>query len=253
MKLRGSRPAQGHHLGTPFGPDPSDTSVMAASPTPVNASINVDDSNGGSWPFSDDGSVDYNETFDCDADEGTHNNTATIRETLQSDDASVEVECYSPSVTKDAKTALDRTYGWSIDKSADKSSLTLAPGQTSSVNYTGGRHEQRLDRRQLGRQRQDHSLQPGPDRRNDHRGQGPDLRRRRPGDGGLRGDVPLHDPGRRDARMHVPRAPCPTRPAAPTRRPRRCRTMHTTRAESRPRTAPPTSRASPRSSSPTRP
>ncbi|HMA40773.1 MAG TPA: hypothetical protein VKP10_11885 [Gemmatimonadales bacterium] len=123
------------HLGTPFGPNPSATAVLPAV-TLINNNINVDDTNGGSWAFSASGSATYNKTFTCDADEGAHNNTATIRETGQSDGASVTVNCYALSVTKDASTTYDRTYTWKIDKSADQSSLTLALNQSFVVNYS---------------------------------------------------------------------------------------------------------------------
>ena len=121
-------------LGTPKGPSPSATTVFP-SPTLINTSINVDDTNGGSWPFSDDGFVTYEKTFSCGED-NTYNNTATIRETGQSDSASVTVNCYELEVNKDASTSFDRTYKWSIDKSADQSSLTLSPGQQYLVNYS---------------------------------------------------------------------------------------------------------------------
>jgi hypothetical protein len=103
--------------------------------TVVNGTINVDDTNGSSWSFSDSGSVSYTKTFACDADEGTHNNTATIRETGQSDNASVTVNCYELLVTKTANTSLNRTWNWTIDKSADATNLTLSDGQLFTVNY----------------------------------------------------------------------------------------------------------------------
>lgn len=123
------------HLGTQFGPNPSATAVLPAV-TLINDNINVDDTNGGSWPFSASGSQTYNKTFTCDADKGAHNNTATIRETGQSDNASVTVNCYALGVTKDATTTFTRTYAWAIDKSADQSSLTLAVNQSFLVNYS---------------------------------------------------------------------------------------------------------------------
>ena len=123
-------------LGTPFGPNPSATAVLPVDPVVINGSINVDDTNGGSWLFSDSGSVSYTQTFACNGDSGTHNNTATIRETGQNDSASVTVNCYSLSVTKDASTSFTRTYNWSIDKTADQSSLTLALDQQFTVNYS---------------------------------------------------------------------------------------------------------------------
>jgi hypothetical protein len=82
--------------GTPLGPSVAVDFTIPASPTLINDSVNVDDTNGGSWLFNASGSVSYQRTFTCDEDRGTHNNTATIRETGQSDDASVEVRCIPP-------------------------------------------------------------------------------------------------------------------------------------------------------------
>jgi len=124
------------HLGEPFGPSPSETAVFPPSATLVNDSINVDDTNGSSWAFNASGSVNYTKTFTCDGDAGTHGNTATIFETGQSDGASVTVNCYALEVTKDASTSFDRTYNWTIDKSANQSALTLATGEQFLVNYS---------------------------------------------------------------------------------------------------------------------
>lgn len=124
------------HEGTPFGPNTAASTTLPASPTLINDSINVDDTNGQSFSFSASGSQTYNQTFTCDNDKGTHNNTATIRETGQSDSASVTVNCYALAVSKTANTSLTRTYAWRITKSADQSSLTLAIGQSFVVNYT---------------------------------------------------------------------------------------------------------------------
>ena len=65
-------------------------------PTVVNGSVNVDDTNGLTWLFTDSGTRTYTRTFTCDQDKGTHDNTATIRETGQSDDARVTVTCKPP-------------------------------------------------------------------------------------------------------------------------------------------------------------
>jgi hypothetical protein len=65
-------------------------------PTVVDGSVNVDDTNGLSWLFNDSGTQTYTRTFTCDDDEGMHDNTATIRETGQSDDARVTVTCKPP-------------------------------------------------------------------------------------------------------------------------------------------------------------
>jgi hypothetical protein len=122
------------HLGVPFGPNPSATTVWPASKTLINNSINVDDTNGHSWWTDSSVSWMYEKTFSC-ADEGTNDNTATILETGQSDTASVTVNCYALEVAKTAETSFDRTYNWTIDKSADQSALTLAKTESYLVNY----------------------------------------------------------------------------------------------------------------------
>jgi hypothetical protein len=99
--------------------------------------INVDDTLlDSNLQFSDTGTSSYNKTFTCDANEGKTNNTATIVETGQSDSAEVMVTCYDLNVTKNANTAFTRTFNWTIDKSADQTSLLLSTGQTFLVNYT---------------------------------------------------------------------------------------------------------------------
>ncbi len=87
------------HSGEQFGPQASASVILPASPTLINNTINVDDSNGGSFTFSASGSEAYTKTFTCDEDDGAHNNTATIRETGQSDDASVAVTCSGCTLT----------------------------------------------------------------------------------------------------------------------------------------------------------
>jgi len=81
------------YLGQPFGPSPSCTTILPTTPTLINDTIHVDDTNGDSWTFSDSGSVSYEKTFTCDGDKGTHDNTATIRETGQQATASVTINC----------------------------------------------------------------------------------------------------------------------------------------------------------------
>jgi hypothetical protein len=122
-------------VGTTDFSGTAEVNFASATITEVNNAINVDDTNGGSWAFSDSGSITYTKTFTADIDAGTHDNTATIRETKQSDGASVTVNCYALTVSKDASTSLTRTYLWSIDKSADQSTITLHTGKTFGVNY----------------------------------------------------------------------------------------------------------------------
>ncbi|MBK8033776.1 MAG: hypothetical protein IPK17_30615 [Chloroflexi bacterium] len=110
--------------------------TFGAPTTEVNATVSVTDSMQG-YLGSASGytAFDYSRTFTCDADEGKHDNTATINETGQSDSASVTVNCYELTVTKDASTSLTRTWDWTIAKSGDQTDLTLATGQSFLVNY----------------------------------------------------------------------------------------------------------------------
>ena len=104
----------------------------------VNDSITVNDSYAGAgspWTFSDDGSETYSRTFAC-GESRTVNNTATIQELDKSDSASVKINCYELTVSKDASTSFTKTYKWTIDKSADKSKVTLEVGKDSPVNYS---------------------------------------------------------------------------------------------------------------------
>ena len=122
------------HLNTAFGPGPSneDPATMPTA-TPTNDSIHVDDSNGMSWSFSDDGSETYTTTFDT---AGTFKNTVTIRETGQTSLAFVTVNVHELSVAKTATTSWNRAWSWTIDKSVSPTAMTLAAGQTGSATWT---------------------------------------------------------------------------------------------------------------------
>lgn len=125
------------HLGEPFGPSPdADFSIPLNPDILINDTINVDDNNYGMrWLFHASGSTSYDVTFTCGAHNGTHLNTATIRETGQSSSASVTVNCYTLSVDKSANTAFTRTYTWSIEKTGAPNPLNLFTGDSGSVNY----------------------------------------------------------------------------------------------------------------------
>ena len=81
----------------------------------------------------------YKRTFTCNTDKGTHENTATLYgdkdSVLNSDKASVTVNCYALAVSKDAKTSFEKKWTWRVNKTADKSDITLSIGQTLDVNY----------------------------------------------------------------------------------------------------------------------
>ncbi len=132
-------------VGTPDGTtDYSGTAAVdfsGATVTESNATVDIDDTVQGLLgdDVSDSGSTMYTRKFTCDGDEGTHDNTATIigdgGAELDSDDASVVVKCYTPTVAKTANTSFTRKWDWTIDKSADASDITIAEGQTYVVNY----------------------------------------------------------------------------------------------------------------------
>lgn len=117
---------------------------LPASPTVVNGSVNVNDTNGMSWLFNDSGSQTYTRTFTCDVDEGEHDNTATIVETGQSDDATVTVRCTPP------PSVCTYTKGWYRNNGADtviavdgrtkaeaQAIFAATPGQPGGVTFGG--------------------------------------------------------------------------------------------------------------------
>lgn len=96
------------------------------------------------------GSASWDETFECGADEGTETNLAIVTEDDSGedddDDASVTINCYQLTVTKDAATTYSRDYDWSIEKTrfiaegeddgdGDPLTLTLDEGQTYTASY----------------------------------------------------------------------------------------------------------------------
>jgi uncharacterized repeat protein (TIGR01451 family) len=112
----------------------------------TNNSDSVDDTinDGDFGPFSTSTSHQYTETYDCSGVEydedgvgtKTIDNTATLVNDGDSDDASVTITCYRLSVDKTADTSFGRNFDWMIDKSADQTDLLLAEGQSFNVNYT---------------------------------------------------------------------------------------------------------------------
>ncbi|MFH1409153.1 MAG: hypothetical protein ABIH34_04560 [Nanoarchaeota archaeon] len=105
-------------------------------------SITVEDTNGDSWVFDDSGTVNYPRAFNCDwlnyEDEYatyTHRNTVTIVETGQSDYVDVMVECYQLDFLMMPRMSYDRTYLWTIDKSADSEHIILDVGESRDVEY----------------------------------------------------------------------------------------------------------------------
>ena len=119
--------------------------------TLVNDEVNISDSNGSDFgPFSGSDTVTYEREFVCAAtgeeggDEGVHDNTATIVETEQSDDASVTVNCTPPppigtpvvQVVKDVTATYTETFEWDITKSVDVAEWNLFYGESGTSEYT---------------------------------------------------------------------------------------------------------------------
>jgi hypothetical protein len=121
--------------GTPFGPDPSNTTILPSSPTFINDVINVDDTNGYSWTFSNSGSVTYNKTFTCKF-EGTYEyvNTATIRETGQSASATVNVVCSTP---PSATISGVKYYDTNLNGERDPGEVGIAGWKIELYRYDG--------------------------------------------------------------------------------------------------------------------
>lgn len=102
----------------------------------VNDKIDVTDTNGGSWQFSDSGSVTYSKTYNDPAGTCTdHTNVAKITQTGDSSSKTVEV-CVGAdlTVTKDATPSFTRTYNWSITKGVTPT-LVEQFGGTATFNY----------------------------------------------------------------------------------------------------------------------
>jgi hypothetical protein len=87
------------------------------------------------------GSTSWSETFACDSDEGQHTNTVTLTEddssTQHQDSASVQVNCYTPAISKTATGEYRELHEWEVDKSVDPFSLTgFIGGQAGSAEWT---------------------------------------------------------------------------------------------------------------------
>lgn len=109
----------------------------------VNDEVSVEDSRNNDLNTSGiagDVSLSLAETFTCDVDEATHTNTALLigdDGVIGSASATVEVNCYTPSITK---TATDfeytRAFDWDITKTVDVASHELTVGESAASNYS---------------------------------------------------------------------------------------------------------------------
>ena len=140
-----TRPAPGHNVATvgtdgavgggtataPYAFDEDSSDVTYIGP----ASVEVTDTNGDAWTFTDTGSVSYAVAFSCNANEGFNGNTATIQPDGPSDSANVDVFCHELEVSKDADTSYVRTYEWTIDKSVSRNHLDLFDDDSAPVTW----------------------------------------------------------------------------------------------------------------------
>lgn len=153
----GSAPAAGSHTNVATANiDISDTAThdysgsapfdfADATPTVTDATATLTDSNGHTFASSITGAmsgtaITYDQTFTCSTDQGTHSNTATLVEsdsgTNRTSTATATVNCYALTVTKDALPTLDRSYDWTILKTADPTTLNLFNGDSGSTTWT---------------------------------------------------------------------------------------------------------------------
>lgn len=122
--------------GTAPGPLSADFDAPTSYTGQMNSSVNVEDSSGQSWTFSDTGTQQYEGTFACDDDAGDNDNTATIVETGDEASATVTVTCYALDVAKTAESEYTRTWVWTLDKTSEVSSVTVPAGFPFAVDYT---------------------------------------------------------------------------------------------------------------------
>ncbi len=125
-------------IGSPNTSGSGTAGYVFGSPTSVvNDVIDVVDSNGGSWQFSDSGSVSYPMTYTDPAGVCTqHVNTATITQLGKSASATV-TDCQGADllVEKTAVPSFTREYYWGITKEVDKTYVKQVGG-SATFNYT---------------------------------------------------------------------------------------------------------------------
>ncbi|TNM36336.1 sortase [Nocardioides albidus] len=124
--------------------------VTFAKVSDVNKTITVTDPNAPNPPYTDGvlGTADWSDgakkfEYDWTAPDGTlgvctpYDNTATIKETAQTDTVEVQVCREAPlKVTKDAAGTFDRLYKWKIAKAADETTVEIRDGQSYDFHYT---------------------------------------------------------------------------------------------------------------------
>lgn len=123
--------------GTPSGPEVIlDFTIPTDYTHEANREVNVEDTNGGTWVFSDTGTQTYEFLYTCDDNSGDNVNTAKIVETGQEAQATVGVTCYALDVAKTADTEFTRTWEWSLDKWSATTEMIVPAGFPFDVDYS---------------------------------------------------------------------------------------------------------------------
>ncbi|MBN1155718.1 PKD domain-containing protein [candidate division KSB1 bacterium] len=135
------------HAGAAYGTEVIEEVDLPTTPTTeVNGTVHVDDSNGRSWETSQSATWTYTKAYQCGDDAGENSNTAVIRETQQSAEASVDIICYELDVSKDVLPTFNRYYNWTIDKTADQAEMDLRGCVEGTINYAVKVEDTHIDR-----------------------------------------------------------------------------------------------------------
>jgi hypothetical protein len=126
------------HVGTPSGPSSSATAALPTSPTVVDGSVTVTDTNGQAFSFSSGGTVGYSLSYACDRLAGAQTlvetNTATIADTGQSVSAQATIHCGAPTTLS---TALAKATIGQGDSDSDQATIGGAAATAGgTITYT---------------------------------------------------------------------------------------------------------------------
>ncbi len=114
-------------------------------PETINVTDDFDGTETALGSASDTKTFEYTHNFACSTDETlytdghyeyTKDNTATIDETLESDSASVDVDCYIPTISKTAEGNFNHGVDWTIEKDVDLDHHVLLAGEDADSTYT---------------------------------------------------------------------------------------------------------------------
>lgn len=126
---------------------PATANVVFGAPIVIgNPSITVNDSVQGALGLaSGDRTFEYAREFSCSTtqsaytngfDTDTYGNIATINETGANDNASVQVDCYAPVVSKTAAGTYDERHEWDVEKTVTPSSQNVFAGSAATFDWT---------------------------------------------------------------------------------------------------------------------